>query len=223
MKKLLIAAAAVLVLCGATAAYLIVDHNNDVAHAKAQAKAAKAAREARIDAAHKKNVALWQDDEAKWQQEHDDYDECKSETADAFAAGDEVSGVISSGGSHDEFLEPTQDLGVAISGATRAVSGNYECLGVLLVLSKAHDKVGDGLNDWLEWMRGDAFLTADSPDDLGIDKDFSKAQDYLADADAALAALEPGTEPTKPERGKAYESPSDVTDLGDEDDDSLDS
>jgi hypothetical protein len=72
-------------------------------------------------------------------------------------------------------------------------------------------------------MRGDAFLTADSPDDLGIDKDFSKAQDYLADADAALAALEPGTEPTKPERGKAYESPSDLTDLGDEDDDSLDS
>jgi hypothetical protein len=144
-----------------------------------QAKAAKAAREAKIDAAHKRNVALWQDDEAKWQQENDDYDECKAETADAFAAGDEVSGVISSGGSHDEFLEPTQDLGVAISGATRAVSGNYECLGVLLVLSKAHDKVGDGLNDWLEWMRGDAFLTADSPDDLGIDKDFSKAQDYL--------------------------------------------
>jgi hypothetical protein len=37
----------------------IVDHNNDVAHAKAQAKAAKAARDGRIDAAYKKNVALW--------------------------------------------------------------------------------------------------------------------------------------------------------------------
>jgi hypothetical protein len=51
-----------------------------------------------------------------------------------------VSGVISSGGSHDEFMEPTQDLSAAISGATRAVSGNYECLGVLLVLSKARER-----------------------------------------------------------------------------------
>ena len=150
MKKLLIAAAAALVLCGAAAAYLIVDHNNDVAHAKA----AKAAREARIDRAYSHDLAAWRNDDANWKQQNDAYEECQSETSDVFGAADQVGGVISSGGSRDEYLEPTQELSTAISGATRAVSGNFDCLTVLLDLSKAHDKYGDALNMWLEWIRG---------------------------------------------------------------------
>jgi hypothetical protein len=222
MKKILIGLAALLVVGGGIATYLVVDHNHDVAQAKAHAKAVKAAREARIDREYKKNLALWRDDENAWQTKDDDYTACDTATSDAFGAADEVSGVISSGGSRDEFLEPTQDLSTAISRATREASSDISCLSVLLDLSKAHDKYADALNMWLEWIDGDAYQYADSPSDLPMDKHFTKGNDYVYDAQRALDEMKPGDEPVKPARGESYESPSDLTDLGD-DDGSLDS
>lgn len=216
MKKLLIGAAAVLVLCGAAAAYLIVDHNNDVAHAKA----VKAARVAKIDHQYKAALAVWSEDHDQWEKDNDSYGSCKTATDPVFDAADEVEGVISSGGSHDEFLEPTQDFSTAISRATREASGDIACLGVLLDLSKAHDKYADGLNLWLEWMQGDKYQSADSPSDLPLDKHFSKGQGYVTDAQTAMNDMVPGEEPEKPERGEKYESPADDSvDLGDLNDD----
>jgi hypothetical protein len=213
VKKVLIGLAAVLVLCGGAAAYLIIDHNNDVAHAKA----VKAAREARIDREYKKNLAAWRADDADWQRKNSDYQECQTATSDAFDAGDDLSGVIGSGGSRDDFMEPEQELSAEISRATRAASGTIACLGVLLNLSKAHDAAGDGLNIWLEWMRGDSYLSAESPDDLPMAKHLGKAQDYLTDANDSLSAMKPGEEPVKPDRGEDYVPPDDLTPLDDED------
>jgi hypothetical protein len=211
MKKYIIGVVAVLLIGAGAAAYLVVDHNNDVAHAKA----VKAARQARIERAYQRNLSAWRADDAAWQEKQNAYEDCKSGTSDAFDAGDEVAGIIASGGSREDFLDPEQTFSTEINRASRAIGGDFDCLHVLLNLSKAHDKVGDGLNIWLDWIRGDDYLDADSPDDLPIDSKWDKAQQNLADATSSLNDMEPGPEPVKPKRGETYESTPSGDDSGD--------
>jgi hypothetical protein len=209
LKRYIIAVLAVLIAGGGVAAYFIIDHNNDVAHAKAHATAVRQARIDRINRAYHENLRRWRADDAGWTRKNTAYQECETATADAFDAADDVLGVIASGGSRDEYVEPIQDFGGELRGATRAADG-LDCLGVLVKLEKAQDKFIDGTNIWLDWIRGDKYQWADKPDDLPMDAKFRKGEDYVSDAETALDAMKPGTRPVKPKRGGSYAPPLDI-------------
>ena len=211
MKRYIIAALALLVVVGgATAAYVIVQHNHDVAQAKAHAKAVRQARIDKINREYRANLVHWRADEAAWQRKNDAYEKCKTATADALDAADEVNGVISTGGSRDEYVEPIKNFGTAIAKASRETDDNFECLAVTLKLSKAQDQWIDATNIWLGWINGDNYQWIDKIDDLPMDKHFTKGSDYVNDAQAKLSDMEPGTEPVKPERGGGYLPPLDI-------------
>jgi hypothetical protein len=93
-----------------------------------------------------------------------------------------VLGVIASGGSRDEYVEPIQDFGGEIRGATRDADG-LDCLLVLTKLKKAQDKFIDGTNIWLDWIRGDKYHWAEKPDDLAMNDKFRKGSDYVYGAE----------------------------------------
>jgi hypothetical protein len=207
MRRFIITALALLLAGGGVAAYFIIDHNNDVAHAKAVRKARAKARTERIDRAYQANLRRWRADDAEWTRKNDAYADCLKATASAFGAADEVQGVIGTGGSRDEYLEPIQDLGTEIAGAGRMLDENYDCLTVLAKLGKAQDQWTDATNIWLEWINGDAYRYADNPGDLPMDKHFTKGSGYVFDAETALRRMKPGRPPVKPERGGSYEPP----------------
>jgi hypothetical protein len=205
-RRLIIAVVVLLVVGGAVGGYFAMKHSNDVAHAKH----VREARIARIEAGYQRNLALYHRDLATWTRKNDKYEGCKAATLEAFAAADDVRGVIASGGSRDDYLQPIQDLATAVHSASRQAADNLDCLLLIDKIDRADTKFSKATNIWLEWISGDNYTWINKPDDLPMDKQFTAGAGLLDDAEFALSDMKPGAKPKSPVRGGYYTPPADL-------------
>jgi hypothetical protein len=190
MKKVIIAFACLLVVAGAGGGY-VLKHNADVEHAR-QERAKE--RQERADRAYRQRVSQWQADMDHWRSENDDYEACKSNTADAFSAMDDISGKITGGLNYDEYSNAVAEVATAVTRAIR--EGKGTCLTVTLSLATASDQYGSAAEIWRKWYND----PVGSIDDLDLDPHWNKASTASTEAQSALADLEPGPAPVKPTR-----------------------